>query len=481
MKKIIVGLLSVCMLVCGAEVLPSGFLAALGVDMSANAAVSGDYEYDTLADGTVEIKGYKGSSTSVTIPETLAGKSVSALAKSAFYKSNIRAVTVPKSVKTIGEYCFYGCAGLNSVSLNSGLTTIERYVFYDCKTLTSIEIPDTVSTIGGYCFANCSALKSATLPNSLTELQDDTFSWCESLESIIIPGNVKSVGWQCFASCTSMTRVIMPNSLKTIAEDGFNRCKSLKSVSIPNSVTSIGNGAFENCTSLYSILIPGSVTEIGSFAFGYEHSTGAATHTKLKDIDFVVYGSTPTAEAYAQLHSFKYVDSRLTNGTVTLNKSVYEYNSKGINADLTVTNSLGEVLVNDTDYVVSFTGADKCGKATVTITGIGNYTESITNDISIIPAKAKLSAVKSKKTKSLKASWKKSKGAVTGYEVQVALNKKFTKSAKTYTIKKAKTTSKTIKKLKKKKKYYVRVRAFKTIDNQKKYGAWSAVKSVKCK
>ena len=94
MKKIIVGLLSVCMLVCGAEVLPSGFLAVLGVDMSANAAVSGDYEYDTLADGTVEIKGYKGSSTSVTIPETLAGKSVSALAKSAFFPYNVMDIRI---------------------------------------------------------------------------------------------------------------------------------------------------------------------------------------------------------------------------------------------------------------------------------------------------------------------------------------------------------------------------------------------------
>ncbi|MBR1693652.1 MAG: fibronectin type III domain-containing protein, partial [Lachnospiraceae bacterium] len=94
------------------------------------------------------------------------------------------------------------------------------------------------------------------------------------------------------------------------------------------------------------------------------------------------------------------------------------------------------------------------------------------------PAKSKISSVKNSKKKTIVAKWKKVKGAK-GYEVQYALNKKFTKS------KKSKTTGKltlTVKKLKKGKTYYVRVRAYKTDGNGNKvYGKWSAIKKVKVK
>lgn len=88
--------------------------------------------------------------------------------------------------------------------------------------------------------------------------------------------------------------------------------------------------------------------------------------------------------------------------------------------------------------------------------------------------------VKSAKKKTLQVQWKKSSG-VTGYQVQIALNKKFKKGKKTYTVNKAVTTKTTIKKLKSKKKYFVRVRAYKTLNGKKYYGSWSKVKSVKVK
>ena len=70
-------------------------------------------------------------------------------------------------------------------------------------------------------------------------------------------------------------------------------------------------------------------------------------------------------------------------------------------------------------------------------------------------------------------------GNISGFEVRIATNKKFTKNAKTYKIKNIYTTRKNIKKLKKKKRYYVKVRAYKTVKGKKYYGKWSKVKSVK--
>ena len=75
--------------------------------------------------------------------------------------------------------------------------------------------------------------------------------------------------------------------------------------------------------------------------------------------------------------------------------------------------------------------------------------------------------------------WKKQAG-VTGYEIEYSLKKSFSGS-KTVTVKKAATVSGTIKKLKKGKKYYVRVRTYKTVSGKNYYSAWSAVKSAKVK
>ena len=94
---------------------------------------------------------------------------------------------------------------------------------------------------------------------------------------------------------------------------------------------------------------------------------------------------------------------------------------------------------------------------------------------------------KSTNTKKIKAAkkavsveWKKVSGAK-GYEIQVATDKKFKKNKKTVTIKKQKTTKTTVKKLKAKKKYYVRVRTYKIVNGKKVYSSWSKVKSVKTK
>ena len=93
----------------------------------------------------------------------------------------------------------------------------------------------------------------------------------------------------------------------------------------------------------------------------------------------------------------------------------------------------------------------------------------------------KTSVKKSKAKKgSVELTWSKAKG-VKGYEIQLATDKKFKKNKKTVIIKKQKTTKTTVKKLKAKKKYYVRIRTYKTVNGKKVYSSWSKVKSVKTK
>lgn len=93
--------------------------------------------------------------------------------------------------------------------------------------------------------------------------------------------------------------------------------------------------------------------------------------------------------------------------------------------------------------------------------------------------KTKITKTKGAKKK-LTVNWKKISKA-TGYQIQVATDKKFTKNKKSVTITKNKTISKTIKKLKSKKKYYIRVRTYRKVAGKKVYSSWSSVKNIKTK
>ena len=77
--------------------------------------------------------------------------------------------------------------------------------------------------------------------------------------------------------------------------------------------------------------------------------------------------------------------------------------------------------------------------------------------------------------------WKKQTEETTGYQIQYSTNKNFTSGNKTVNITKNKTTSKSISKLKAKKKYYVRIRTYKKVNGKKIYSSWSNSKSVKTK
>ena len=153
------------------------------------------------------------------------------------------------------------------------------------------------------------------------------------------------------------------------------------------------------------------------------------------------------------------------------------YTGKAIKPTPTVKLS-GKTLKSGTDYTVSYKNNKAVGKATVTITGKGTYTGTVTKTFKINPKATSISKLTSPKTKQLKAAFKKVSG-VTGYQVTYSTSSKFTKSTtKTVTVK---ATSKTIKSLKKGKTYYVKVRAYKTVSGTKYYSAYSAVKKVKTK
>ena len=138
----------------------------------------------------------------------------------------------------------------------------------------------------------------------------------------------------------------------------------------------------------------------------------------------------------------------------------------------------GSPLVEGIDYTLSYSNNKAIGTAMVTVTGIGNYAESVDVKFKINPKGVALSKLKAG-AKQLTVKWQKGKG-VTGYQVQYSLKKNFS-GAKTVTVKKAATVETVLKKLTAGKTYYVRVRAYATVKGKKYYSEWSKAKSAKVK
>ncbi|MBQ7793561.1 MAG: leucine-rich repeat domain-containing protein, partial [Clostridia bacterium] len=115
--------------------------------------------------------------------------------------------TIPNGVTSIGDYAFYGCSNLTSITLPNSVTSIGRYAFSGCRRLTIITLPDSVTSIGVYAFRYCSSLASITIPDSVTSIGDYAFYGCSSLASITIPNSVTSIGNLAFSGCSSLNDI----------------------------------------------------------------------------------------------------------------------------------------------------------------------------------------------------------------------------------------------------------------------------------
>ena len=235
------------------------------------------------------------------------------------YAPNVKKIIIADGVQNIGQFAFYGCTGLTSVTIPGSMTSIGGDAFADCTGLTSVTIPDSVTSIGDRAFEDCTGLTSVTIGNSVTsigryafhgctglteilynakaaadldyysnafssagtssdglravignsveQIPACLFSDCIGLTSVTIGNSVTSIGRYAFEDCTGLTSVTIPNSVTSIGSYAFKGCTGLTSVTIPDSVTSIGENAFSGCTGLTSVTIPDSVTSIGDGAF----------------------------------------------------------------------------------------------------------------------------------------------------------------------------------------------------------------------
>lgn len=204
------------------------------IPKGAKAAEAGNYSYDVVNGEAVITKytafGYIQNGI-VAIPDTLGGYQVSSIDKSAFANcSDVKQVTIPEGIRSIGDYAFSNC----------------RY-------LTSVTIPKSVSSIGEFSFANCRFLSSVAMPdNGIVNIGQRAFESCYTLSTIKLPTSVANIGFGAFRF-SSLSEIVLPKGLKVIESNVFEGCSSMKTLTLPSSIEVIKAEAFAGCSNLETI------------------------------------------------------------------------------------------------------------------------------------------------------------------------------------------------------------------------------------
>ena len=189
---------------------------------------------------------------------------------------------------------------LVGVVLPNTVTSIGNDSF--CATgLTEISIPASVKSIGNYAFSSCNNLASIKLPDGLTSIGGRAFRFCYSLKSIVIPDSVTTlVGWGTFEYCYTLTDVVFGSGITEIPQDMFFGCTSLETVHIPVSVKKINAGAFqcvlETTEKSFTIKYAGTVDEWNNIDVNMNASSVGATNAPLLKATIVCTDKTGTYE-----------------------------------------------------------------------------------------------------------------------------------------------------------------------------------------
>ena len=213
------------LLICSLMV--SAFLYTMAEEQEPEVCTSGDWEYILPEDGTAEIKGYSNKEAeTVVIPEELDGKRVTGIGDNAFSGlESLKSITIPDSVTSIAANPFLNCKSLTEiiVSPEHPVFAAMNGVLFDktekrliccpgAYTEDHYEIPEGIGMIGDYAFFSCKPLTSVTIPNSVTSIGASAFAFCGHLRNVTIPDSVVSIGEKAFFYCRSFTNIQYNNS-----------------------------------------------------------------------------------------------------------------------------------------------------------------------------------------------------------------------------------------------------------------------------
>lgn len=296
-----------------------------------NFKVDGIY-YTLLSDGySVEVSNESTStfatssySGNIIIPATVSYNNlkyeVTGIGAFAFYKSQIKTVSLPENILNIGQYAFAKSSELEECNIPSGVTTLGKSAFSECSKLSAIEIPSKISKLELGTFYRCYSLTKVVIPKNIMSIN-------YSSATFVSGGALNSHdGFPCFAECKALTELIIEDSDRPLslvdtwtgsaslsslyASEIFYGCplktvfigrsisgsssksllegsKTITEITIGDKVTSLPDQAFKDCTGIKTIVVPDAVNSLGSMSlWGCTNLTEVYIGNGVKEISY---------------------------------------------------------------------------------------------------------------------------------------------------------------------------------------------------
>lgn len=186
------------------------------------------------------------------------------IGKEAFQHNYITEVTIPASVRGIGQAAFYDNQYLQSATLNNNMETIVRSLFNNCKKLAVVHGGKNVKNIVYRAFYGCDSLRSIKDVVPVT-IDREAFYNCQKLDSINF-SRIKSIGYDSFYQCYSLKEADL-TTLTSIESRSFIACTGLKKVTLGNDITTIKSDAFYLCHALEEVVLGSSINSLETDCF----------------------------------------------------------------------------------------------------------------------------------------------------------------------------------------------------------------------
>ncbi len=468
------------------------------------------YQYYINDDGTVTTFYYYGNKKDVVIPSKIDGKKVTSIGSETFLDNfEITSIKIPDTVISIGDCAFSNCTELKSIYIPKSVKSIGDCVFTCSSKLNLIEVhkdnlyfmtlDNVLYSKDGkilYAYAAGKIDNSFTTPDGVVYIKNHAFSDCDNLKNIVILDSVTDIGSGAFAYSNQLESLILSNNITEISAGLVEDCKKIKSIVIPNHVQKIGENAFYGCDNLTSVKLSDSVSQIDALAF---YNCNKLTRIDILNNQCIIYdemdvfdestviycNENSTAMQYALKYGNMYflLGENIYPKSIILDKEYYVYNGKVQYPHIIIKDTAGNI-IDDSHYVITYIGKCKnIGFYRIDVNFKGKYNGRLYTEFKIIPKTMKIQSIKPM-SKGFRILWKKQKLKNAYYQIEYATNKKF-KNSKKIKIKKVEKKSHFIKKLKPKKKYYVRMRICKGVYKDIYYyelkSEWSKVIKVKTK
>ena len=172
------------------------------------------------------------------------------------------------SLETINDMAFSGCKSIQSVIIEDGIKMLGNCLFDGCQNLSTISFPNNSLTIGSSAFGHCPEITSIEFKQSI-EVGEYVFGECPKLKSVKLPSDFSHIGIGMFAFCTCLNDLSFIENVKRIEGDAFDGCSGLTEIVLPSNLSYIGGSAFAGCTELVSISLSSNIQTIESGAFSY--------------------------------------------------------------------------------------------------------------------------------------------------------------------------------------------------------------------